>query len=320
LRSPSDTERFLAKRLPVVPPFLLSSISAPQNSNRSCQNQAEAENVAVQAAANFKVCPFCKERIREEAVKCRFCGEWLEPQAVQRSTPQTENRSLDTDRRKNTESPDDAAPSPNSMSEPVDVADHEKPMTLQPPKPASKLTVASQDKYWDGYVYAMFCAYITYCCITQLLGTLTRPPTPGDAYAQGQFWGGIVLWSLATAGFSYATYQLVTRKARLGLIYSVVALHGINVLARGIRPGELVLWLVLSMVVISKFRQRQLLASDGTSEEAGYEPLHKATELETKGKVEEALAAYRRVAEKFAGTTVGRDAEKSIEILRGKIG
>jgi hypothetical protein len=26
----------------------------------------------------FKICQFCKEKIRKEAVKCRFCGEWLE--------------------------------------------------------------------------------------------------------------------------------------------------------------------------------------------------------------------------------------------------
>src|SRR5438093_937042 len=28
-----------------------------------------------------KICPFCKEQIRREAVKCRYCGEWLKEQA-----------------------------------------------------------------------------------------------------------------------------------------------------------------------------------------------------------------------------------------------
>jgi hypothetical protein len=31
------------------------------------------------ADAAFKVCRFCNEQIRQEAVKCRFCREWLEP-------------------------------------------------------------------------------------------------------------------------------------------------------------------------------------------------------------------------------------------------
>lgn len=37
--------------------------------------------------AGFKLCPFCKEKIREEAVKCRFCGEWLEEASRPKSEP-----------------------------------------------------------------------------------------------------------------------------------------------------------------------------------------------------------------------------------------
>ncbi len=38
----------------------------------------EAQNARMPGLGEFKSCPFCKEQIRQEAVKCRFCGEWLE--------------------------------------------------------------------------------------------------------------------------------------------------------------------------------------------------------------------------------------------------
>ncbi len=37
----------------------------------------------------FKICPYCRERIRETAIKCRFCGEWLQ------TPPAIENTSAD---------------------------------------------------------------------------------------------------------------------------------------------------------------------------------------------------------------------------------
>jgi hypothetical protein len=166
----------------------------------------------------------------------------------------------------------------------------------------------------------LFCGYLAAACAGYCIVTASKPALAGDAQAKVDFWVGIVMGSCATAFFAYVTYMLSQRRVRMGLIYAVVTLHGIGVLLRGIRPIELIIWVALSGVVVTKFQDQKRLEANEKNEAFGYELLEKATHLETKGNVQEALATYRQIAEKYSHTAAGQDAQKSLESLQSKVG
>ena len=123
-------------------------------------------------------------------------------------------------------------------------------------RPSLCPTISRLD-YWYGYLYMAFCVYLAYCSASNFLYALVTPPSFGN-------WQTLVTYGVtltASAGFAlflfYVAYRLFRRRMRMGLIYTVVALHGLNVLFRGIRPLEAIFWLALSSTVVTNFRKQK---------------------------------------------------------------
>jgi len=63
-----------------------------------------AESVEDNNSTSIKKCPYCAEEIRFDALKCRYCGEWLNQQSVKRAESSVKNEVSDTENEKFKES------------------------------------------------------------------------------------------------------------------------------------------------------------------------------------------------------------------------
>jgi hypothetical protein len=113
--------------------------------------------------------------------------------------------------------------------------------------------------YWFGYVYAAFWAYVTYSCFTHLLWVILKFNSDVSGSSQAavaEKWTSAVLWPAGTVIFGWMTYRLIAQKVGMPTIYALVAIHGLNILMRGIIPRELVFYISLSAIVVTNFKRR----------------------------------------------------------------
>jgi hypothetical protein len=121
--------------------------------------------------AGFKQCPFCKEKIRTEAVKCRFCGEWLEQASA-----------IFPDSQKKTEA-SILPPFPKPAESPMPDKTENKTAT---PKRILK-EVSQKTLFWISV------SLLTVCCLLWVLGFASGHWSQLSPAKQGEAIGNIIV-------------------------------------------------------------------------------------------------------------------------------
>lgn len=182
-------------------------------------------------STGYKVCPFCSEEIREAAVKCRFCGEWLDaaPNLVAQPPQRPEVRPAAPDapasKQVETESsagaPDDSASSAveglAAQTEPLDTS--QVPRIAVPEKDGSKITPKLLN--WTSAGLLAFSVIIVAVVLsaTNLKGNAEE--LLGAAVPRILICGGMFAWFARKAGKGYAVlaFSIVCAWGALMFVY-----------------------------------------------------------------------------------------------------
>ena len=193
--------------------------------------------------AASKECPFCKEQIRKEAVKCRFCGEWLEerhqPKAglISEQTPASQPSESDANRETIIQPVDGIKPTITTEA-PVTESLAEEGKTT----PTAQSAIQPDNK---PLIPLFLIALWIFCYVMPLaikngasgflgiaLGTLSYCTTPGSLLALPIL--TIWFWSLRRKSLSAQTAGKSTQQA--WLIVAMVVVVGVLAYA-SIRPA-----------------------------------------------------------------------------------
>jgi hypothetical protein len=125
----------------------------------------------------FKICPFCKEKIRKEAVKCRFCGEWLE-QSEQAHANSSTNETV---------------PTPLPIQNESPAPDKNKNEIVAPPK--IKNGTSSKTLFWISIALLLPCCLVWFAGFAGLAFVHWSQLGPADGAAVGKMIGGLLMVS-----------------------------------------------------------------------------------------------------------------------------